>query len=222
MPDTSATIGPDALGILDANGDLVHSVTPSSGRAATYELGTVRVSAITAAHAPWRLRIVRVEGTGVIDGVAVTGAAATTAPGDPVLPTDVPQGRDLCVAREDGDGFTEQHSELRILIPYDAVVDHTTARGGDGRTTVWPRVRVRDVPAGFPIIVALREGAEPPALPEVNERPTDENGKPLRIWRTGSSIPEVEVAPTRDGGHEIAVRWPDRIREVVVLPGLRS
>ncbi|UUT35639.1 hypothetical protein [Microbacterium elymi] len=105
-----------------------------------------------------------------------------------------------------------------MLVPFDAVVDTARSDLPNGAVQVVPHVTVRDVPAGYPVIVAVRRGPEPPPIPQMREVPVDGQGKPLRIHQTGSLIPEIELAPA-DSGHEITVRWPDRTREVVALPG---
>lgn len=213
-PDSLTAPG-DALALIDAAGAAV-GWTASADLEDT--LGGVTVAYESAAHGDWELRMLRVdEGEGV-PGVVFTGNALTAADPAALTVTEVAQGLDLCAG---GDTADERHSELRILVPWDGKVDIVHATGPDGSTVALPQVRVRDLPVGFPAIVALRVGAEPPALPQVTERAVPGTKRPLRIRQTGSSIPEVELAPAPGGGHEITIRWPDRTREVVTIPGRR-
>lgn len=197
--------------MLDAAGDPVARAVFADG---PLLLGGVQLLCASARHGDWQVRAVRAE-SGGLPGLVVTGAELMTAPHDPVLMTRVDQGIDLCAAVGDGDDLVEAHSELRILIPYDAVVDDVRSRDDENRTTGMPRVTVRDVPAGYPVVVAVRLGAEPPAVPQMEERRSEKGGKPARVWRTGSGIPMVELA--RDGGMRIDVRWPDRATASIPL-----
>ncbi|WP_029144663.1 hypothetical protein [Microbacterium luticocti] len=203
---------PDAVAVLDALGEPRAWGPIGTG---PLELDGQALSCGVVENGPWQVRAVRAD-SGTLPGLRLTGQAVTTAPHDPLLLTRLEQGVDLCVARPEGDGFVEDHSELRILIPYDAVVDEVRSRDDEGRVTGVPRASVRDVPAGYPVVVAVRRGAEPPAIPQVDEKPRDANGRPIRIWQTGSSIPQVEIAPY-GAGHRIDVRWPDRSTAALIL-----
>jgi hypothetical protein len=171
-------------------------------------LGGAPVTVVHAMHAPWELRIVRVDAEGIAPGVRFTAPALA---GD-LWVTELHQGVDLCAGRGTD---TEAHSEVRMLVPWDGDVTLVEAPG-DG---MMPQVTVHDLPGGYPVIIAVRTGAEPPPVPQVDEGQLGDDGKPIRIRRTGSLIPEIEIAPDGDGGHEIAVRWPDKVREVVEVPG---
>ena len=195
---------PDSISLLDAAGAPVARAPFADG---PLQLGDARLTCASAQHGDWTVRAVRAE-SGSVPGLALTGAALVTAPHDPMLLTRVDQGVDLCAAVGDGEDAVESHSELRILIPYDAIVDDVRTRDADSRTTGMPRVTVRDVPAGYPVVVAIRQGAEPPAIPQMDERPA-EGGKPVRVWRTGSATPMVELARDTEG-LRLDVRWPDR------------
>jgi len=175
-------------------------------------LGGTPVTLVRAVHAPWELRITRIDDEGVFPGVRLTGAAL---PGTDLWVTDVHQGIDLCAGRGTD---AEDHSELRILVPWDGDVTLVDAvvEGVDG---MMPQVTVHDMPGGYPVIIATRHGAEPAPVPQVEESTqTDADGKPLRFHRTGSLIPEVELAPDGEGGHAISVKWPDRERDVIEVP----
>jgi hypothetical protein len=175
-------------------------------------LGGASVTVVRAAHDAWELRIVRVDVDGLSPGVRLTGPALPAADPSDLWVTELHQGVDLC-ARRGTDA--EAHSEVRILVPWDGDVTLADAPGD----AMMPQVTVHDIPGGYPVIIAVRTGAEPPPVPQVEEGQLDADGKPMRIRRTGSLIPEIEIAPAADGGHEISVRWPDKVREVIEVPG---
>ncbi len=195
----------DSVAVLDADGAPLAQAPFADG---PLQLAGARLTCASAQHGDWQVRAVRVE-SGDVAGLRLTGSELVTAPHDPVLLTQVDQGVDLCAALGGGDDAVEDHSELRILVPYDAVVDDVRRRDAEYRTTGMPRVTVRDVPAGYPVVVAIRRGAEPPSIPQMEERKAEGAGKPVRVWRTGSSIPMVELN-RGPGGLRIDVRWPDR------------
>ncbi|QAY58653.1 hypothetical protein ET475_00615 [Microbacterium protaetiae] len=170
-------------------------------------LGGTPVTVVHAVHQPWELRIVRVDTEGVAPGVRLTGPAVA----GELWVTELHQGVDLCAGRGTA---AEAHSEVRMLVPWDG--DVTLADAAD--EAMMPQVTVHDLPGGYPVIIAVRTGAEPPPVPQVDEGQIGEDGKPIRLRRTGSLIPEIEIAPDGDGGHAISVRWPDKVREIVDVP----
>lgn len=174
-------------------------------------LGGASVTVVRAVHDTWELRIVRVDATGPSPGVRLTGPSLPASDPADLWVTELHQGVDLCAGRGTA---AEEHSEVRMLVPWDGEV--TLVDAPEDR--MMPQVTVHDLPGGYPVIVAMRHGAEPPSVPQVDEGQTGDDGKPLRIRRTGSLIPEIEIAPDGDGGHAIAVRWPDKVREIVAVP----
>lgn len=198
----------DAVALLAATGARTEWM-PFSGTQTT--LGGWPLTLVRAVHAPWELRIVRVDGDGVCRGVRLTGPALADVELDA---TRLHQGVDLCTRRGSDD---EDHSELRLLVPWDGDITLADTTTGD-RAGTSPLASVRDLPCGYPVIVAVRHSTSPPTMPRVEEQRTDADGRPLRIRSTGSSIPEVEPAPAGGGGHAISVTWPDNVREVIQVP----
>lgn len=170
-------------------------------------LADTPVTLVHAVHAAWQLRIVRVDADGVAPGVRLTGPSVA---GEPWV-TELHQGVDLCAGRGTD---AEVHAEVRMLVPWDGEVTLVDAPG-DG---MMPQVTVHDLPGRYPVIIAVRTGTEPPPVPHVDEGQLGDDDAPIRIRRTGSLIPEIEIAPDGDGGHEISVRWPDRVREIIAVP----
>ncbi|GAA3767220.1 hypothetical protein GCM10022240_19520 [Microbacterium kribbense] len=207
----SAGLPANAAGVLGADGAVTEWLpwAELDGR-----LGPVVITAATATRGDWQLRMLRIDSTAggsandAVHGVRLTGHAVPATDGAQPAITDVHQGVDV---RVDADG-TPVHTEVRMLVPWDGEL---AVAGGPSPL---PSATVLDPPTGFPMIIAVRLGAEDPAVPQIEEKSADSGKKPIRILRTGLSIPEVELAPAPDGGHAITVLWPDRTREVVLLP----
>jgi len=175
-------------------------------------LGGSDVTVVQAVHDSWELRIVRVDVEGISPGVRFTAPALPAADPEALWVTELHQGVDLCAGRGTD---AEEHSEVRMMVPWDGEVTLVDAPAQQ----MMPQVTVHDIPGGYPVIIAVRRGPEPPPVPQVDEGQIGEDGKPIRLRRTGSLIPEIEIAPDGDGGHDVSVRWPDKVREVVAVPG---
>jgi hypothetical protein len=213
--DQTGGLPANAVGVLDADG----AVTDGMPWAELDDhLGQVAITAMTATRGDWQLRMLRIDGAAndtvhdtvhnIVHAVRLTGHAVSVPDGAQPVVTEVHQGVDV---RVDADG-APVHTEVRMLVPWDgelAVV---------GGMSPMPSATVLDPPTGFPMIIAVRLGADDPAVPQIEEKIVGSSKKPMRILRTGLSIPEVELAPAPDGGHAITVLWPDRTREVVLLP----